>query len=412
MKQQIGYFAIIIYTLYIISGTIKTIMLAYNMSFPIDISILSALFLLLIIILTFYKYRDFNRDFLQVNIYFLLFFAWMLISSIYTPSYSYWSHKIVYFLTNFVAFIFPLIYYREFDNKWFFKMLILFTTIIDLIFVINVLPDIYINEAFYKASGMYLDVATYSGLNILLFVINRVKFKIPLMGITLLLLNLYTLVASGGRGGLIFTVLLLFIYMVKNFNKYFIVIISSTLALALAISMHSVNISKKSVEEGDRTINVAQRSINRLLLLYDNLTEGSKEVSDNKSVNERLEYLEFCKEKIFENPVSFLFGYGNGSFSREFDGTDRRLYPHNIVLEILFEMGVVGLILFLLFYTEVVKNYKYSSTIWAVVYLTLNSMKSSNLTDIRLLFAIMAIMILEAQLSDEKENKLLGERKK
>jgi len=211
---------------------------------------------------------------------------------------------------------------------------------------------------------------------------------------------------------LIFTVLLLFIYMVKNFNKYFIVIISSTLALALAISMHSVNISHKNVEEADKTINVAQRSINRLLLLYDNITEGSKEVSDNKSVNERLEYLEFCKEKIFENPVNFVFGYGNGSFSREFDGTDRRLYPHNIVLEILFEMGVVGLILFLLFYTEVVKNYKYSSTIWAVVYLTLNSMKSSNLTDIRLLFAIMAIMILEAQLSDEKENKLLGERKK
>lgn len=45
-----------------------------------------------------------------------------------------------------------------------------------------------------------------------------------------------------------------------------------------------------------------------------------------------------------ENPI---FGGGLGSFAVYFSGVDARLYPHNIILEILAEMGLVGMLIFI-----------------------------------------------------------------
>jgi O-antigen ligase len=43
----------------------------------------------------------------------------------------------------------------------------------------------------------------------------------------------------------------------------------------------------------------------------------------------------------------FLFGNGSGNFSYLFRSSDTALYPHNIIVELLYEYGLVGLILFL-----------------------------------------------------------------
>jgi len=56
--------------------------------------------------------------------------------------------------------------------------------------------------------------------------------------------------------------------------------------------------------------------------------------NDNKSVSTRYEQYVFSKEKIFKNAKSITIGYGLGSFSNEYEKEDKRLYPHNIVLEI------------------------------------------------------------------------------
>tara|TARA_Y100000768_G_scaffold311072_1_gene245573 strand:+ start:51 stop:677 length:627 start_codon:yes stop_codon:yes gene_type:complete len=117
---------------------------------------------------------------------------------------------------------------------------------------------------------------------------------------------------------------------------------------------------------------------------------------DNYSYNKRLEYFIFSKEKIFQNSKSVILGYGLGSFSNEFNNEDKRLYPHNIILEIFFELGIIGLLIILglvLTNIKIFKNYLSNFALLAVIVLFLNAMKSSSIVDLRVLFALYAISI-------------------
>jgi O-antigen ligase len=71
----------------------------------------------------------------------------------------------------------------------------------------------------------------------------------------------------------------------------------------------------------------------------------------------------------------------------EISGVDGRGYPHNIILEIWFELGLIGLFLFLLFAMSsfIYKISKESKTSWIIfLYIILNLLKSNSLVDIRI----------------------------
>ena len=139
------------------------------------------------------------------------------------------------------------------------------------------------------------------------------------------------------------------------------------------------------------------RSIYRFEVLSTSLNDVNfSNNQENSSFNKRLEYLIFSKTKIFENKNSLILGYGLGSFSNEYDQTDRRLYPHNIIVEIVFELGLIGLLLALAFLISNSSSYKGFFTnlaLMAAITLLINSMKSSSLVDLRLLFALLSISI-------------------
>ena len=121
-----------------------------------------------------------------------------------------------------------------------------------------------------------------------------------------------------------------------------------------------------------------ERSIYRLSFLFSE-DKGS-------SVDGRLELINFTFNKIADNPI---FGYGIGSFSKEYYNIDGRYYPHNIFLEIWFELGVIGVFIFgiflltLLFKFNVKKNIAYFVIMLPPL---LNSLKSLEFTEHRLLF--------------------------
>lgn len=62
------------------------------------------------------------------------------------------------------------------------------------------------------------------------------------------------------------------------------------------------------------------------------------------SINQRLDFLNF----FLEYPASAFTGVGLGSFGILFTGQSVYLYPHNIIIEIWFEMGIIALSVFLL----------------------------------------------------------------
>lgn len=148
---------------------------------------------------------------------------------------------------------------------------------------------------------------------------------------------------------------------------------------------------------------IIKRTVYRFEVLSSN-TEIDFEENDqqystkdkNYSYNKRIEYFIFSKEKIFKNSKSLLLGYGLGSFSKEFSNEDKRLYPHNIILEIFFELGIIGLLIvfgLVLTNIKIFKGYLTNFALLSAIILFLNAMKSSSIVDLRVLFALYAISI-------------------
>ncbi len=109
---------------------------------------------------------------------------------------------------------------------------------------------------------------------------------------------------------------------------------------------------------------------------------------------------------LFENALRLwaetpFLGHGLGSFALQMGWVDNRAYPHNIILEILVEMGVVGLCLWGLVVFLVIKNITHSrlrnSSLFSlgVMYLVftgVNTMVSGDLVDNRFFFAILGLI--------------------
>ncbi len=383
-----------LYVIYLISGFIKGYMIAYSFHSPVDITLLTAILLIAFIIIVLYKNDEIYTKFIFAIIFLLIFYVWMIFSSIYTSSEHYWLQKILYFLTNIIAFIFPLLVYKYFNIKRFFKYFIVLTILLNVYFTLNILPNIQIIDTFYQIRSQSLFVALSSGVNILLLIILKIKFKLTYLTLIVLLVNFSTLILSGSRGALIFTFITLILYFLSrifNYNSFKSSIVGILKYFTVLIVLSISGLTYFSINNSN-TNPLLEHTVMRLNLLLN--VASDQDMGD--SVNERFKLINFTLNKSFENLPHFVFGYGIGSFSIEYSDEDGRGYPHNIILEILFELGIIGLFSFLIFYIYIVKDYRYVALIWVVFYMTLNILKSSGLTDLRLFFAILSLMLINA----------------
>ncbi len=391
----------LIYCLFLLSGLVKSFLQFYASGLMVvDFTLLCALFLVAAYIL------QFNRDFFFRNTIYLAkssrsvifilvgFFLWMAVTLIYTASPAYSYIKIFMFLSNLAAVLIPFIY-RGFNPKRFFHLFAYVGT--GLIFLYTALfPSIYANylkDIEYRGMVIkYLDIGYLAGLIILIlaFVCPRMKkfIKILLIGI-----NAWTLLVCAARGPLLFLVLVLAIRFAVslvtfmksrrlNFKNIFYMIAS--LGLLGTAAYYLI----------DRYALLLERSITRLLMLLD--LEGSE------SILERITEVSYSFEKIFENAANFLFGSGIGSFGILYEGLDERNYPHNVVLEIWFELGLIGVILFILLLLAYFKKIRPRLNLVLIfIYLLLNSLKSYSLIDLRIMFGIFSVLLIYLALKEQ-----------
>jgi len=384
----------LIYTLYLLSGFIKVFLIKYNINTYIDITLLLAS---LLIIILFIKIKYMSLKFVRPIVLLLLFFTWMIFTLLYTSSVDYCYKKVFLFLTNIISFSIPILLYKIFNLKNFFKYFIVISSVLNVAFIVLILPYIYIDEVDHMLSGTYLAVSYLSGINIIYLIIINNPFNINFFKIFYIIINFTTLILSGGRGGIIFTILILFIYFFKKMIKSILILRMKrkflySIILTFIIIFLSVGYGIKNYDPSNEN-NLFDRSINRLTLVYDAI-----ETSDGgKSINTRVEYIKFSIKKIFNNVERFIFGYGIGSFSYEYEKVDKRGYPHNIILEILFEMGLIGLFFFMIFYGYILTKFHYTNLLYLQVYVLLNLLKSSGLTDIRIAFGMLALMVITSK---------------
>jgi O-antigen ligase len=360
----------------------------------IDFTLLCALFLVGAYILQFSKNFFFRNTIYLVKssrpVIFILvgFYLWMVITLIYTASPGYSYIKVFMFLSDLVAVLIPFIY-QGFKTKRFFHLFAYVGT--GLIFIYTALiPSIYtsyLQDVEYRDMvTRYLDIGYLAGLIILIaaFVCPQMKkfIKFLLIGI-----NAWTLLVSSARGPMLFLVLVLLIragvsfvtFMKKswklNFKNIFYVIAGVGLLGTAAYYLI------------DRYALLLERSITRLLMLLD--------PQQSSSILERITQVSYSFGRIFENAGNFLFGLGIGSFGILYEGVDERNYPHNVVLEIWFELGFIGLILFIMLLLVYFKKIRLRlNFVLIFIYLLLNSLKSYSLIDLRIMFGMLSVLVI------------------
>lgn len=387
------------YTIFFFSGIIKVFLLHYNIPTYIDFTATS---IILLIIFSFFKVVKCNFKTVLSKNYFisisslLIFYFWILITKKYSTSDSYSFTKAVFFVTNIIAFVFPLLF-KDFDIKLFIKYLVLFTFSFNMIFFTIYDPTILSNQGITEISGLYLSLGIINGVLIVVLSTSRKtffynKYIDHLISLVFFAFTMF----SGARGPILFAIFCVFLYISIQFilnkikyNKKILISLPIVLLIAVPLFLVVYNSKKQAIEP------LLERSIYRLALLFDSSTNNQ----DNQSVTSRVEMMDFAINKITESPQNFLLGTGIGSFGYEYTGHDVRAYPHNIFIEILFELGLVGLLLFLFFLTSIFVNFKSNQyiTFYVLLYILLNISKSSSLVDLRTFFTFFALYIINYQ---------------
>lgn len=384
----------IVYSLFLLSGVIKSFLIAiFKLPMPVDFTLLMALVLVLVYLPKFIRDGVLRSKFsvtpssLPLIGLLSVFFLWMITTLTFTPSPRYSFEKVFLFLPNLVAFILPLLYVN-FKTRRFLKFHVFFSTGLSLLFAYYY-PRILQFELHLDDPGFakgYLTIGYISGLTaaLLIFLDFGLKKSVRLV---LVLLNIFVMMIAGGRGPLFFLVLVLLLkgaVMITKIKKIPLSLSPKKILLVILAVILIVFATQTVIQKYAHSL---ERSLYRLSLLFD--------AGSDDSVSTRLSYIDFSFDKIFQDVGNFAFGCGIGSFGILYSGEDVRQYPHNILLEIWFELGVMGLFLFLLFMAFYFKKVQINSPLlYPFIYIVLNSLKSSSFTDLRIMFGFFCVFLL------------------
>lgn len=373
--------------LVLISGLIKGQLLFWGIPPYIDLTLISFLLLFFYSIVN-YKQFSFSLSTLKTLIFLslLIFYFWMIFTLIYTSSNDYSLTKVFLFLTNLIPLSF-LLFIKEFDHRKFIKyfVLIIFTLDLtclfyELMYISGRLGGLSINYYKYIA-GDTLVLGELTGLMTLIMICFKEKqlFDHKYLARLLIGIGIVFLFVLAARGPLIFFLFSALIYFLMNLKKVKISNLKFSKALLFLVPVLVIIFFYFSSE----LLSLAHWSITRLNVLFSDLFDGRKL---SGSTSGRFSHFTNSINLIFSNIQTFIFGKGIGSYMYEISGIDGRGYPHNIILEVWTEMGLIGLILFLFYlvFSFILKISKESKTSWVVfLYILLNLLKSNSLVDIR-----------------------------
>lgn len=366
----------VLYFLFIYSGLIKWINL------PFDITIVLGSILLPVMLLSLWRIRIRNAYVGLTVLAFLLFFIWYIASAAYTVSSSYYLEKIPRVLLSLIAFFFPFL---TFNEKYHANITKAFKILS--IAAISVLTAVYFSEQGFNILIYsnpdnellkipdYLAIGTFIGVSIIIFSRNISS----VFSIVYLLIAFIYLILIAGRGPIFFIFPVLIFYFWKRFKPYLLKPKVVIMLVGVAILFYW----GFTQWEGSNVLRDRLSVINK--------PQG------NESLFERYNYFNRSLEMINERPI---FGGGIGSFGILYFGRDIKEYPHNLFLEVLVESGVLGFIFFMIFVLYVLRCMRRMVKmelgllyVAIVLYLVLNSLKSSGFEDSRIIFAWIGISI-------------------
>ncbi|MGC8943967.1 MAG: O-antigen ligase family protein [Caldisericia bacterium] len=368
-----------------------------------DLTIFFELFVFLSILYILLKNKKitFSFDSIKILISYIIFIFLIIFSTIYSIGPIYGINKLLRFLfITTPAFFLPSFILKDIKS---FKRFIFIFIILSILISFDIIKSGFspYELSFKTALGTnYLAVGRISGIGListlyLLFIDkNLIKKSLLLIIVCLILLNIFL---SGGRGpilSLISTFLIIIFYLLINTHvrkdklskklsfiiiKYFFIIFILCFSLIIILQKYIITI------------------FYRLSLLWQ---------MKGYSIEVRLSLFNAAIKSIFNFP-NFITGLGLGGFNFYYTRYDisRGIYPHNIFLEILSELGIIGFIIFTYIliksFSNILNKIKTSESknefylnfiiLTYLLFMLINASTSGDLNDNRLFFLFLGI---------------------
>ena len=289
-------------------------------------------------------------------VYLFLIFGLLLgISYIYTASPDYGFRKILRFNTFAVTmFISPLLIIKSpADSKrllsYFYFLLVIIIGIMLLQFVYFLKwGDFAIVLAYWNRISIPganpIQVSRYLaiGAAMMIALLIRNKPSQSLHYFAILFVILLSIILSGSRGPLVSIIIGSIVYAILYERKhssrifgYGILAIGTIITLLLLLPE---SLTQRFFDISQGSVIMTQQGVRRI-----------------STIATRFEFWSMSLQAWFSSITSFFIGLGAGSFSSLFIWRDWRWYPHNLIFEIIAELGLIGLVIGVLF---IIKSYQ------------------------------------------------------
>lgn len=307
---------------------LQVIFLSNLFIFSISNSNLAFILITKLVLLTFnliFSFYIINKHSLKLNIhlsFLILFLIYSFLSMTYSPNQSNASKKLLLML-NIIPFgIMGYLIYDDNNNldKFLKLLLILFVPLIFISIIIRPF-DATQTYSFSFSRWSHVLFSRFIGAAFILSLFSKLNYKYKAIILSILLLGL---LYSGARGPLLFILLLLVYYIIRNYKNNNTIKILFLIFFVIAIFFFFfINFSNKRILE---------------LLMINNFLK-----SDGVVV--RIASWGIAIKMFLDN---YIFGAGLGGFDTNlYSELGAQLhYPHNIILEVLSELGIFGFILF------------------------------------------------------------------
>jgi O-antigen ligase len=388
-----------IFAVLLLSGTIKMVMPLMGVSSILDLTLLSAIVVTLIMISHLKTtLKSISIEKFELIVVLTLFYLFMIFSLGYTSSQSASITKTINFGTMALAFYFPLLV-KDFNMKKFMLSLtplIFICSILFLNFYITYISgdssEVFTSmdkDEIIQMTALYLTVSWLNGILVLYYFFHEKEY--PLLRWSVLIVAFIILISAGGRGPLLFTILILGVYLLYQFYQFLTIFRFNKLILpiivVIAITGSIIFVVSNTTSTSDNpSLKLVNNTVERLMGLVTEKGGGA-------SAHSRITNTIFSIKKINESP---FWGYGIGSYGYEMTNIDHLDYPHNIFLEVWFELGYIPLLLFLFLFYQVYKQIDSQICPWCLAlyfYFLLNVLKSSSLIDIRMMLGFYALFV-------------------
>lgn len=420
----------LILVFYLFSGILKDVLISLRLDQTIDITLISGITL---IIISFFKtsrdriiksnIKNEKNKIIPLIVLFSLI-IWSFLSTFWGSDLIHFPFKkIFYFLTVFIP---PLTIYinNKFNLVLFSKYFIGFSFLLFLYYFITSPNLMYYydnGEMFLDYSGMKsfgLTTSIKAGVAIFLsfFYVKNIYLKSTLI-------TLFTFLAfyTAARGSFIIAgVIIIFFFIFKKqivinkYNEYIkpylknILILQSIIILLLVGLINNDKYKEKTLNRALFRYSVwFESSENKLdeieqigvsdeeATLYEKIARLEK--SNNKSTLARKLHYEFSFNSITSSWSSFLFGIGFGNYGDSCCNVDKLEHPHNSIIEIIVETGIIGLFIFSWFlylvYIKIISNKGLIVISICTIFYFINMMKSWSIIEMKDFFAFAGILL-------------------